>query len=164
MSGGKRSLRYSTEAEMPAGMRTAYQAALAKLELPADVSRMMGVIEVVAQHPPCKQISEPITEAKISKNKYGAVPTIVDGIRFDSKREARYYEQLKLRKAAGEVLYFLRQVPIHLPGGTRLVVDFQEVHADGSLHYIDVKGRETAAFKIKRREVEHHYPFTIELA
>ena len=32
-------------------------------------------------------------------NKYHNHPTTVDGIRFDSKREARYYEQLKIRKA-----------------------------------------------------------------
>lgn len=96
-------------------------------------------------------------------NKYGAVATVVDGIRFDSKREAAYYTQLKLRVQLGEVRYFLRQVPIHLPGGTRLVVDFLEVHADGSLHYVDAKGRQTKEFKIKRREIQHHYPITVEL-
>lgn len=98
------------------------------------------------------------------KNKYGAVVTHVNGIRFDSKREAAYYERLCLRVQLGEVRYFLRQVPLHLPGGTRLVVDFLEVHADGSLHYVDVKGRETDAFKIKRREIQAVYPITIELA
>lgn len=97
-------------------------------------------------------------------NKYGAVPTTVDGIRFDSKREAAYYQQLKYRVSAGEVRYFLRQVPLHLPGGTRLVVDFLEVWTDGSLHYVDVKGRETATFKVKRREIQHHYPIHVELA
>ena len=96
-------------------------------------------------------------------SKYGNQVVHVDGIRFDSKREARYYERLKLRVAAGELLYFLRQVPIHMPGGTRLVVDFQEFHADGSVHYVDAKGRETKEFKIKRREVQHHYPIRIEL-
>ena len=97
-------------------------------------------------------------------NKYGAKATHVDGIRFDSKREARYYEQLKLRVESGEVRYFLRQVPIHLPGGTRLVIDFLEFHTDGSVRYVDVKGRETPAFKIKRREIEAIYPIRILLA
>ena len=96
-------------------------------------------------------------------NKYGAVPTVVDGIRFDSKREARYYETLKARLAAGEIRYFLRQVPLHLPGGTKLVVDFLVVELDGRNRFIDAKGRETATFKVKRREVEHHYPVEIEL-
>jgi hypothetical protein len=97
------------------------------------------------------------------RHKYNAKPTEVDGIRFDSKKEAEYYSTLKLRVKAGDVLFFLRQVPIHLPGGTKLVIDFLEFHADGSVHFVDVKGHETDAFKIKRREVEHHYPFEIEL-
>lgn len=100
-------------------------------------------------------------------SKYGVSPATdrtVDGIRFDSKAEARYYRVLKVRVAAGEVLYFLRQVPIHLPGGVRLVVDFLEFHADGSAHYVDVKGHETEQFKAKRRIAEALYPITIELA
>jgi hypothetical protein len=96
-------------------------------------------------------------------NKYHNHPTTVDGIRFDSKREARYYEQLKIRVAIGEVAYFLRQVAVHLPGGTRLVVDFLVFFTDPTAKpdYIDVKGRETPAFRIKRREIQHHYPIHI---
>ena len=97
------------------------------------------------------------------RNKYNAKPTVVDGIRFDSKREAEYYNALKLRVKTGDVLFFLRQVPIHLPGGTKLVIDFLEFHTDGSVHFVDAKGKETDSFRIKRREVEHHYPFEIEL-
>lgn len=96
-------------------------------------------------------------------HKYRAKAVEVDGFRFDSKREARYYINLKLRKEAGEVLTFLRQVPIHLPGGTILRIDFLEFHADGSVHFVDVKGVATEAFKIKKREVEALYPFTIEV-
>lgn len=99
----------------------------------------------------------------IRRHKYNAKPTVVDGIRFDSKGEAGYYVDLKARVAAGEVVMFLRQVPFHLPGGTKLVVDFQEFHADGSVHFVDFKGQETDAFKIKRREVEAIYPVTIEV-
>lgn len=103
------------------------------------------------------------TITSVRTHKYGAKAVVVNGIRFDSKREARHYERLCLRVAAGEVRYFLRQVPLHLPGGTKLVVDFQEFHADGSVHYVDAKGFETAAFKIKRREVEACYPIRLEL-
>jgi hypothetical protein len=102
---------------------------------------------------------EPVTKP----NKYNNSPTTVDGIRFDSKKEARYYEQLKIRVSTGEVSYFLRQVAIYLPGGTRYVVDFQEhfVDPDRAIEYVDVKGRKTEAFLIKKREVEHHYPIKI---
>jgi hypothetical protein len=97
-------------------------------------------------------------------HKCNATKVDFDGIRCDSKREGRYYLQLKLRVAAGEVVFFLRQVPLHLPGGTRLVVDFLEFHADGTTHFVDAKGMKTEAFKIKKREIEAHYPITIELA
>jgi hypothetical protein len=36
----------------------------------------------------------------------------------------RRYKELKLLKAAGDILYFLRQVPFHLPGGIVARVDF----------------------------------------
>ena len=132
-----RALRYSSTAAMPAGLRALHD-------------QQHGYAPVAIQ--PAKRAS-----------KYGAVPTVVDGIRFDSKAEARYYERLKLRVQSGEVLYFLRQVPFYLPGGTRYVVDFMEVHADGSIHWVDVKGVETQMFRLKKRQVESLYPVTIEV-
>lgn len=96
-------------------------------------------------------------------HKYNAKRTERDGYKFDSKKEAIYYDELKLRVKAHEVVTFLRQVPIHLPGGVKLVVDFLEFHADGSVHFVDVKGMETEQFKAKRRMVETLYPFEIEI-
>jgi hypothetical protein len=51
---------------------------------------------------------ETATKPEAKPNKYGNQPVTVDGIRFPSKKEARYYEQLKLRQHAGDILYFLR--------------------------------------------------------
>lgn len=96
-------------------------------------------------------------------NKYGARATVVDGIRFASKAEGKFYSLLEFQKRQGDVKFYLRQVPLHLPGGTRLVLDFVIFHTDGRIRWVDVKGRETDAFKIKRREIQHHYPITIEL-
>lgn len=105
-------------------------------------------------------------EGATKPNKYNNHPTTVDGIRFDSKREARYYEQLKIRQKLGEVWYWLRQVPLHLPGGTRYVIDFLVFFKDPNLlpEFVDVKGKETKVFRLKKREVEHHYPIRIKLA
>jgi len=100
---------------------------------------------------------------KGKKNKYNAKRTIVDGINFPSELEASYYSHLKIRVLAGEVLYFLRQVPFHLPGGVKYVVDFMEIHADGSVHYVDVKGKETRMFITKKKIVEALYPVEIEV-
>ena len=96
---------------------------------------------------------------QFKRQKYNAKPTEVDGIRFDSKKEAQYYRDLKLRQRGGEVIGFLRQVPIHLPGGTILRVDFLEFHYDGTVHFVDTKGVMTEAFKIKRREAKAAYPW-----
>ena len=98
------------------------------------------------------------------KHKYNAVRTELDDIKFDSKKEARYYVNLKLRVMAGEVVTFLRQTKFHLPGGVSYSVDFQEFHADGSVHFVDVKGMQTASFKAKKKMVEEIYkPITIEI-
>jgi len=177
VSKGKRALRYAKPEDMPAGMRAALEA---QQSARAAVEQAFGVpAPLMIESPPCKNfavLSASVQEyqkvpkylqtasAVPKKGKYGAHAVVVDGIRFDSKREARYYEALKLRVAAGEVLFFLRQVPFHLPGGTKLVVDFEIHEADGRVRYVDTKGVQTKEFRIKKREVEHHYPVEIELA
>ena len=89
------------------------------------------------------------------KHKYNAQPTEVDGIRFDSKKEARYYRDLKLRQAAGEVVMFLRQVPLHLPGGVTMRIDFQVFEAGGDVRFIDTKGVRTEAWNAKKKIAEN---------
>ena len=61
--------------------------------------------------------------------KYRNVPTVVDGITFDSKAEARRFSELKLMLAAGEIAYIRRQPTyaltvngIHI---AKYVADFQ---------------------------------------
>ena len=98
------------------------------------------------------------------RHKFKAVPTEVDGIRFASKKEAQYYGELKLRQAAGLVLFFLRQVPFHLPGNIRYVCDFAEFMADGEVRFTDVKGYKTDMYKLKVKQVKDCYGVTIEEA
>lgn len=99
----------------------------------------------------------------LPRHKFSAKKVDYDGIKFDSKLEGSYYLHLKRLQQFGDVLFFLRQVPIHLLGGTKLVVDFQVFYADGSCRFIDTKGVETPDFLIKKREVEAIYPFEIEV-
>lgn len=84
-------------------------------------------------------------------NKYGAKKTTVDGITFDSKAEARRYQQLKLMQQAGEIIGFTRQPSFILLGGVRYMPDFLVRHKNGKIWVEDVKGFETQAFKIKRK-------------
>lgn len=96
-------------------------------------------------------------------HKFRAKPQDADGRRFPSKKEERYYQELKLRERAGEVVFHLWQVPFHLPGGVKYVVDFVEFYADGTVHFVDVKGHQTEQFKTKKRMVESLYPVEIEV-
>lgn len=97
------------------------------------------------------------------KHKFSAIQAEVDGIKFPSKLEASYYNHLKLLIAAKEVVFFLRQVPFHLPGGVTYRVDFQVFYTNGTIGFIDVKGKETRAFIDKKKMVENLYPVTIEV-
>lgn len=92
------------------------------------------------------------------RHKFGAVPTTRDGFRFDSKGEARHYDDLMVLKELGEIAFVLRQVPMHFPDGTKLVVDFQVFWTDGTVTFEDYKGMETESFRIKLRMLKHYYP------
>lgn len=63
----------------------------------------------------------------------------------------------------GEVIFFLRQVPFDLPGGTKYFADFQVFYADGTVSFVDVKGVSTQMFIMKKKQVESLYPITIEV-
>lgn len=96
------------------------------------------------------------------RNKYNAVATVVDGIRFDSKAEARFYESLKGMVLAGQLKYFLRQVPFDLPGNVKYKCDFMMVYHNGKVAYVDVKGRRTPMYILKKKQVESLYPVEIQ--
>lgn len=54
---------------------------------------------------------------KRSKSKYGNKKTEIDGHMFDSKAEAQYYQELKLRERAGDILFFRLQPRYRLLDG-----------------------------------------------
>ena len=47
-------------------------------------------------------------------SKYGNVKTVIDGITFDSKREAKRYQELLLLEKAGQIIDLKRQVKFEL--------------------------------------------------
>jgi len=100
----------------------------------------------------------------LRKQKFNAKPTEYGGWRYDSKKEAEYARKLDLAKRAGHVLQWLRQVPFHLPGHRKYICDFLVFFADGTLSFIDVKGRDTPMSKLKREQVAELYaPIEIEV-
>lgn len=91
-------------------------------------------------------VSVPIkqqVEDAVRRNKYGNRRVEVDGIRFDSQKEARYYEELMLRYRAGDLKLVLLQVPFILPGPVRYYADFLTIDNDGRFEVIDVKSEAT---------------------
>ena len=116
------------------------------------------------------KMSTPLTgEARMPRkglgirHKYGARPTSIDGLRFDSALESRRYADLKLLQQAGEVCFFLRQTPFDLPGGVKYRVDFTVFWADGRVTFEDVKGMRTPMFELKKKQVEALYPVAIDV-
>jgi hypothetical protein len=102
-----------------------------------------------------------LRKRKAQKHKFGAVSCERDQKKFPSRLERRYYDQLKVRQSRGEVVMFLRQIPFDLPGGVKYVCDFQVFLADGTVEFIDTKGRDTAMSLAKRKMVEELYPVEI---
>jgi hypothetical protein len=108
------------------------------------------------------------------KNKYNASKQTVDGIKFDSEAEAQYYKKLKKDKVDGLIQDFETQPPYELQpkfvnrkGKSILPIkykaDFLVTHNDGSQETIDVKGMETADFKLKKKMFEYKYDQSLTL-
>lgn len=87
-------------------------------------------------------------------------------LKFGSKAEARLYDRLCAQRVNGEVLYWHAQVPIDLGGGVKYRVDFQVFYANGTVRYLDAKGKTTPITRehsIKTRLVSDQYPFDVEV-
>ena len=109
-------------------------------------------------------------------NKYHNEKTIVDGIAFDSRKEARRYQELKLMERAGEISDLRLQVKYELiPAQYEMKdewvsptrVQQKEVCVERAVNYIadfvykdkmteetvveDTKGMRTEVYKIKKK-------------
>ena len=105
-----------------------------------------------------------VSQCEIIKkpSKYSNEAKIIDGIRFASKLEANLYTKLKTLKEAGVISYFLMQVPMHLPGAVVYRVDFQVFYEDGTVEYLDAKGKKTDLYILKKKQVEAIYKIQIK--
>lgn len=90
------------------------------------------------------------------KSKFGAQKTTVDGIEFDSKAEARRWQQLRLLERSGHIKNLERQVRYDLEvNGERIgfyKADFRYWDNAKSEQVVeDVKGVRTPVFAIKAK-------------
>lgn len=102
-------------------------------------------------------------------SKYRSRKVVVDGIRFDSKKEADKYCELKLLKKAGIIADFELQPEFELQPAyadkhgkkVRAIVyraDFKVIYSDGRQVVIDTKGYRTKEYQLKKKMLLFRYP------
>lgn len=99
-------------------------------------------------------------------SKYHATKVVVDGITFDSKREAKRYQELRLMERAGKIRGLRRQVKYELVPAFDVdgkhyraitwIADFVYVE-DGEEVAEDVKGYRTDVYRIKSKLFAYRY-------
>ena len=103
----------------------------------------------------------------MSYNKFKNKKTEIDGIKFDSEMESHYYLYLKELKEEGVVVDFELQPTFILQEGfikdgkkirpITYRADFKVTYIDGHIEVIDVKGKMTEEFKLKRKMLFYKY-------
>jgi hypothetical protein len=101
-------------------------------------------------------------------SKFNAIRCEVDGERFQSKLARKHYEHLVMYREAGEIDFFLREVPFPLPGrtpsGRRIVhrLDWLVVRK-GVAIFAETKGRDLEQGRMKRSQVEELYKIRVHV-
>jgi len=104
-------------------------------------------------------------------NKFNAKKIIIDGIKFDSKKEALYYMQLKAQKKAANLNDRVLEIELQPRFDYKIEysangrtfskkgfykADFKVVYHN-RIEIIDVKGFKTATYKRKKKIIEALY-------
>lgn len=107
------------------------------------------------------------------RNKYGAHKTVIDGITFDSKKEAARYCELRLLERSGAITglelqpgfkFAIEGRPVLIkskgyPNGRQVTYRADFAYFEGGTRVIeDVKGMRTDVFKLKKAMVEAMFP------
>ena len=99
-------------------------------------------------------------------SKYRNIKTTIDGITFDSRKEADRYCELKLLQRAGAITDLKLQVPFELQpaftvNGKKIraiyyIADF--MYCQNGVYVVeDVKGRKTKEYMLKRKMYAYKY-------
>lgn len=87
------------------------------------------------------------------RSKYGNKETEIDGIKFDSAKEAKRYVELRYLLKAGEIKYLERQVEFELQVNGEKVASYYAdfvYERDGKMIVEDVKSRFTKGLPVYR--------------
>jgi len=115
----------------------------------------------------------PVTPAigevrQLTISKYRNRRTSYGGQTYHSQKEADHARDNDLRIKAGELSFYLCQVPIRLPGNAVYRLDFVEFVrvADTPLFevaFVEVKGRDLPMGKLKRKQAQEILGIAIEV-
>lgn len=108
---------------------------------------------------------------KPKESKYRNKKREIDGIIFDSQKEADYYCQLKILEKAGEITKIELQPSFLLQPGYKVDgkkvqpifyrADFRVTYADGRVEVIDVKAShrfKDKVYRLKKKMLLYRYP------
>jgi len=102
-----------------------------------------------AARAPTKAFLEP------KRRKYRNEPTVIDSIRFDSKKEASRYQELVLLQRAGKIQNLSRQVRFSLDIEGAYIgnyfADFCYDDSEGNVIVEDTKGVRTKEYRLKAK-------------
>ena len=109
----------------------------------------------------------------MKRQKYGNSKTTIDGIRFDSKREAQRWQELRLMERAGRITDLRRQVKFVLIPSQRgedgkviekqvaYIADFVYLK-DGKTVVEDSKGYRTEVYRLKKKMMLYFFHIRIQ--
>jgi hypothetical protein len=101
-------------------------------------------------------------------NKYKNIKTVVDGIKFDSKKEASHYLVLKQKRDKNEICDLQLQPKFSISfNGVKIctyIADFRFLDLEKAEYVTqDVKGFITPVFRIKQKLVKAFHNIDVEL-
>ena len=104
---------------------------------------------------------------KPRRHKYAAIPTMVDGIRFASKREAARYGELSMLEKVGEIKELKLQVKFELVKNGHLIesyyADFTYTDVRTGIYIVeDAKGKRTATYLRKKKWMKNIFGIDIK--
>lgn len=105
----------------------------------------------------------------VKPTKYKAERTEYNGVFYHSAKEAKFAQELDLLKKAGEVDFWLRQVPFQLTETTYRMDFVTFAVAQGyelgawDVHFYEVKGFRHPVGELKRKQCQSLYGISIEV-
>jgi len=124
------------------------------------------------KYPIPKRLSNPITEEKQKQSKYKNKKVVIDGIKFDSQKEANRYVELKLMEDTDyikdlELQKKFELIPKYEINGRKVramnyICDFYYYDVLNKKYIVeDVKGMKTQVYKLKKKMFEYKYKIEI---